>query len=52
MQVRLMILLVWGGGGRTFEKFDISTIVLVFTTCILIEYKFGKTANLTLYAWY
>lgn len=49
MQVRLMILLVWGGG-RTFEKFDISTIILVFT--ILIEYKFGKTANLTLYAWY
>lgn len=50
MQVRLMILLVkLRGGGRTFKKFDISTIILVFT--MLIEYKF-KTANLTLYAWY
>lgn len=39
MQVRLMILLVklrGGGGGRTFKKFDISTIILVFT--MLIEY--------------
>lgn len=51
MQVRLMILLVkLRGGGRTFKKFDISTIILVFT--MLIEYKFVKTANLTLYAWY
>lgn len=52
MQVRLMILLVKlrGGGGRTFKKFDISTIILVFT--MLIEYKFVKTANLTLYTWY
>lgn len=43
-------MLNWGGGGRTFKKFDISTIILVFT--MLIEYKFVKTANLTLYAWY
>lgn len=51
MQVRLMILLVkLRGGGRTFKKIDISTIILVFT--MLIEYKFVKTANLTLYAWY
>lgn len=50
MQVRLMILLVKLRGGRTFKKFGISTIILVFT--MLIEYKFVKTANLTLYAWY
>lgn len=50
MQVRLMILFVWGGGGRIFEKFDISIIIFVFI--ILIEYKFGKIVNLILYVWY
>lgn len=39
-----------GGGGRIFEKFDISIIIFVFI--ILIEYKFGKIVNLILYVWY